>query len=88
MTIRHGHSSSRYDKPPKTLAEQVGRATTSGKDGNLLTFTEVDTKDRAAKLSAVTGTTLIQSGESSTTNWWSCPLRGERLWCSWARKMR
>jgi hypothetical protein len=52
MTIRHGHSSSRYDKPPKTLAEQVGRATTSGKDGNLLTFTEVDTKDRAAKLSA------------------------------------
>jgi hypothetical protein len=52
MSIRHGHSSSRYDKPPKTLAEQVGRATTSGKDANLLTFTEVDTKDRAAKLQA------------------------------------
>lgn len=50
MAVRHGHSSSRYDKPPKTLAEQVGRATTSGKNGNLLTFTEVAGKDRCSAL--------------------------------------
>jgi len=52
MAVRHGHSSSRYDKPPKTLAQQVGRATTSGKDANLLTFTEVEGKDRCGALSA------------------------------------
>lgn len=50
MSIRHGHSSSRFDKPPKTLAEQVGRATSSGKNANLLTFTEVEGKDRCNAL--------------------------------------
>jgi hypothetical protein len=53
--IRHGHSSSKVDRSPASLAAQVGRATTSGKDGNLLTFTEVQSKDRAEQLHDVEG---------------------------------
>jgi hypothetical protein len=48
--IRHGHSSSLVSESPKSLAEQVGRATRSGKDANLLTFTEVQSKERAEAL--------------------------------------
>lgn len=48
--IRHGHSSSKVDRSPKSLAEQVKRATHSDRDANLLTFTEVQTKERAGAL--------------------------------------
>lgn len=52
--IRHGHSSSRYDRSPKSLAEQVGRLVDQDGDrtGNLLTYTEVGTPERADKLRA------------------------------------
>jgi hypothetical protein len=48
--VRHGHSSSKVDQSPASLAKLVGRATSSGKDANLLTYTEVQTADRAEAL--------------------------------------
>lgn len=51
--IIHGHASSRYDKPPKKLAEQVARAVGhEDPEANLLSWTEVGDPDRAEKLTA------------------------------------
>lgn len=49
--VVHGHASSRYDKPPSTLADQVARAVDVD-EANLLSWTEVGDPDRAAKLKA------------------------------------
>ena len=68
--IRHGHSSSKVDRSPKSLAQQVGRATTSGKDANLLTFTEVQSKARADALTTAGWGVFAPHGESDCAVMW------------------
>ena len=68
--VIHGHSSSRYDKPPKTLAELVGKATGANSPANLLTFTEVGKKERAEKLKADGWGRYVPHGETDAGLMW------------------
>lgn len=51
MTIRHVHSSSRYDRSPQSLTAEFGRVTAADDpDANLCTYTEVGDPKRADAL--------------------------------------
>jgi hypothetical protein len=68
--IRHGHSSSKVDRSPASLAEQVKRATNSSKDANVLTFTEVQSKERADALRTDGWGTYAPHGETDCAVVW------------------
>jgi hypothetical protein len=70
-TIRHRHSSSRYDRPASSLAAQVKQFTSSS--ANLCTFTEVNNDRRAATLKAA-GWQTVRGRESQPGQAQECAI--------------